>query len=124
MCAQIRKQLPILDTRALERTAAYLTPEAVIVYLRTLADLGETLLCGLHTPGALTRTGDALADAAHKLAGSAAMFGFERVAAAARKFEHAVQAGAADAPAMADSLGAAVEATCKEIHARTQRSRW
>ena len=46
------------------------------------------------------------------------MFGFERLATAARRFEHAVLTGAADAPALAAALAAAIEASLREMPAR------
>lgn len=112
-------QLSVLDPKAFERTSAYLTPETVASYLRTIATLGEALLRKLRDPDALTQNNDELAEAAHKLAGSAGMFGFERLAAISRNFERAAQSGAAEAPALADALCAAIEATHQEIHATT-----
>jgi HPt (histidine-containing phosphotransfer) domain-containing protein len=41
----------------------------------------------------LTTNDNALVETAHKLAGSAGMFGFERVASLARSFERAVETG-------------------------------
>jgi PAS domain S-box-containing protein len=112
-------ELPVLDPKAFERTAVHLSPETVTAHLKTIAEQGETLLHRLHKPDALTQSGDALAEAAHQLAGSAGMLGFERLAAAGRAFERAIQSGTADAPALADRMGAATEATCQEIYART-----
>ena len=103
--------LPVLDVAAFERTAAVLAPGAVTSYLETLARRGEALLLGLQTPDALASARADLATAAHALAGSAGMFGFERLAAVARRFERAVQSDAADAQVIADSLGAAIEAS-------------
>ena len=40
----IDPELPVLDRRAFERTAVHLAPEMVVTYLRTIAELGETLL--------------------------------------------------------------------------------
>ncbi len=68
--------------------------------------------------GALAHPADALADAAHTLAGSAGMFGFTRLATMGRGVERAVQTSAADLPARADELRAAVEATLHEIAGR------
>jgi len=110
--------LPVLDRKLFERTAGFLTPETLAHYMRTIAELGESLLCGLRESDALTRAGKALAEAAHTLAGSAGMFGFERLAAAGRGFEWAVQSGAAEAPALAAELCAAVEAARQVIHNR------
>ena len=67
----------------------------------------------------LTCTGDELAAAAHRLAGSAGMFGFQRLATVGRDFERAVQSGAPDAPVLAGALCTAIEDTRLEIRART-----
>jgi CheY-like chemotaxis protein/HPt (histidine-containing phosphotransfer) domain-containing protein len=121
-------ELPVLDPRMLEQTAAHLTPAAVATYMQAIAEHGETLLCGLREPDALARSGDALAELAHKLAGSAGLLGFTRLAAAGGKFEQAVLSDSADTAALADSLSAAIDATCREIHLRyarpETRSRW
>jgi hypothetical protein len=45
------------------------------------------------------------------------MFGFQRLSAIGRQFEQAVQSGSPEAPALADALSAAVEATLQEIQA-------
>ena len=47
------------------------------------------------------------------------MFGFERLAAAGRVFERALQSNVADTTALANRMGAAIGATCQEIYART-----
>ena len=114
----IGSELPVLDPGAFERTAAFLAPQAVVSYLQTLAERGKALLRGLHAPDALARTGSDLADAAHTLAGSAGMFGFERLAMVARCFEQAVQTNAAEAPDVTEALCAAIEASLQEMHSR------
>jgi len=73
-----------------------------------------------HAPDALAQTADALADAAHVLAGSAGMFGFERLAVVARHFEHALKSGTAEAPALAAAplaiaLGEVIEASLADM---------
>jgi HPt (histidine-containing phosphotransfer) domain-containing protein len=102
-----------------ERTVFYLPAEAVASYLQAIAERGEALLHRLLEPDALAHDGDRLADAAHAIAGSAGMFGFERLTMMGRRFERAVNAGAADAPALADGLSAALEATLAALRNRT-----
>ncbi len=111
-------ELAVLDPAAFGRTAAFLSREALASHLRTIAGRGEALLRALHAPGALASTGADLAAAAHTLAGSAGMFGFERLAAVARGFEHAVETGASDAQAFADGLAAAIKASLLEMPGR------
>jgi PAS domain S-box-containing protein len=119
MTAVIGSDLVIFNPTAFELTAFYLSTEAVSSYLEAIAERGEALLRGLRGPDALAQTGDELAEAAHTIAGSAGMFGFERLTAVGRRFERAVQAGAAEAPALADGLSAALEVTLQAIHDRT-----
>jgi PAS domain S-box-containing protein len=117
--AVIGSDLVVFNLAVFELTAFYLAPEAVASYMDAIAERGEALLRGLRGPDALVQTGDELAEAAHTIAGSAGMFGFERLTAVGRRFERAVQAGAAEAPALADGLSAALQVTLQAIHDRT-----
>ena len=111
--------LLVLNQEAFERTAFYLPSEAVSSYLEAITERGEALLRGLRMPDALVQSGEELADAAHTIAGSAGMFGFERLTVVGRRFERAMHAGAAEAPALADGLSAALAATLDALHERT-----
>jgi PAS domain S-box-containing protein len=111
----IGAELLVFNATSFERTASYLAPDAVASYLRTIADHGEALLRELAGPDALTCAGDRLAEAAHTLAGSAGMFGFERLAMISRRFEPAARCGAAEAPDLADGLSHAINATLQAI---------
>ena len=117
--AVVGSDLAVFNPAVFERTAFYLTSEAVASYMDAIAERGEALLRGLRGPDALMQTGDELAEAAHTIAGSAGMFGFERLTSLGRRFERAIQAGAAEAPALADGLAAALEVTLQTIHNRT-----
>jgi PAS domain S-box-containing protein len=119
MSAVIGSDLVVFNPTVFELTAFYLSSEAVSSYMEAIAERGEALLRGLRGPDALVQTGDELAEAAHTIAGSAGMFGFERLTSVGRRFERAVQAGAAEAPALADGLSAALEVTLQAIHERT-----
>jgi hypothetical protein len=110
-------ELAVLDPRTFDRTAAFLTTETVASYLVTIVTLGEALLRGLRPPNALMSGDKALVETAHKLAGSAGMFGFERLASLSLRFERAVETGVADV-ALADGLCRAIEATREEAHIR------
>ena len=114
-------ELPVLDPKVFDRTAAFLTPEIVASYLGTIVTLGEFLLHGLSGLDALTSNDEALVETAHKLAGSAGMFGFERVASLSRRFERAVETGTADLAALTGGLCASIEATCEEAHSVSNR---
>jgi CheY-like chemotaxis protein/HPt (histidine-containing phosphotransfer) domain-containing protein len=111
--------LPILDTTAFAFIVSSLGAAAASRHLQTLGEIGQALLLRLQAPDALTRDVDGLKGAAHTLAGSAGMFGFERLSVIGRRFELAVQTGAAEAPSLADGLEVAVAATLHEIHRRT-----
>jgi PAS domain S-box-containing protein len=117
--AVIGSDLVVFNPTVFELTAFYLAPEAVASYMDAIAERGEALLRGLRGPDALVQTGDELAEAAHTIAGSAGMFGFERLTAVGRRFERAIQAGAAETPALADGLSAALQVTLQAIHDRT-----
>ncbi len=111
----IGSELLIWDRKAFELTAAYLAPAAVATYLQTIAETSEALLQELLEPEALSRTGDALAGAAHKLAGSAGAFGFDRLAELSRRFERAVGSAAAETPAVCEGFAAAIEVSLQAI---------
>ena len=111
-------ELSVLDSTAFTLTASCLQPEAVDSYLRTIAELAEALRRDLRAADALSHTAEALAEAAHTLAGSAGMFGFHRLSVMGRSFERAVQSGAPEASDLASGLCAAIDATLQEIQAR------
>jgi signal transduction histidine kinase/HPt (histidine-containing phosphotransfer) domain-containing protein len=114
----IGADLLILDPNAFDRTAGFLSNTAVTGYLQTIANNAQILLGDLRKTDALTSSGDRLADAAHTLAGSAGLLGFQRLAALGRRFEQAIQSGAQDTPAITSALCAAIEATVQAIRDR------
>jgi len=107
--------LPVLALATLKRTAAFLKPAVLVSHLKTLTERGETLLRGLRGAEALTGNSGTLASSAHVLAGSAGMFGFERLAFVACRFETAVQSGAIELPDLAKDLSAALEVSIHEM---------
>jgi CheY-like chemotaxis protein/HPt (histidine-containing phosphotransfer) domain-containing protein len=112
----VGSELPICNSASFERTSGFLAPDAVASYLQTIADQGEALLRRLREPGALTRAPIELAEAAHILAGSAGMFGYERVATIARNFERAVRSGTVGTSTLAEGLSAVLKATILEMY--------
>jgi len=110
--------LPILDVAMMERTASFLSPETVAFHLRTIAGKCEALLDGLRSADAALCADGWLAEEAHSLVGSAGMFGFARLAAAASGFERAAGTAGVDAPAFAAGFGAALELTLPELQRR------
>ena len=114
-------KLPVLDAAVLNRTSALLTPEAVASYLDTLAYKAEGLQRGLGLRGDLQGDPSDLAEAAHALAGSAGMFGFERLVFMARHFERAVRSDPTQATLLADDLDAALEASLEGMRSRAHQ---
>lgn len=112
--------LPVLDMAEFDRTAAFLAPEALASYLQTIAGRGTALLDELHASGDLVHAKGTLAESAHTLSGSAGMFGFKRLAAVARRFEHAVQTAAPEAPAVALHLSVTIDASLEELRNRVR----
>ena len=109
---------PVINPQAFAHTVAFLLPETVASYLRTLLELGTTLLRALREPDALRGNTEDLASATHTLAGSAGMFGFQRLASAGQRFERALQTGSPEAAELAKHLDNAIEDTCHDIRER------
>jgi HPt (histidine-containing phosphotransfer) domain-containing protein len=111
--------LPILDPDTFTRTAGYLSPEAVSAYLHVLVERSEAMLVRLHLPPtSLPATSEPITAVAHALAGSAGMFGFERLAETARHFEYATEAHLPEASEMAKCLIQTTNASIREMRAR------
>ena len=111
----MESELPILNRAHFEKFTACFTPEKLAEHLVTFTERGQSLLRDLGEMDAAAGYSNEHADAAHALTGCAAMFGFERFAAASRTFERALQCAAAEAPTLAAQLCAAIEVTLKEI---------
>ena len=109
------RKYSLIDQAAFNRTVAHLRPEVTASYLETLARLGAVLLETLQEADALPRQGNKLAEEAHALAGSAGMFGFQRLAAIARRFERAAQPYPENASELVDGFCGAIKATVQEI---------
>jgi HPt (histidine-containing phosphotransfer) domain-containing protein len=108
--------MPVIDRTAFDRTAAFLPPASVDTHVQSIAERADDLLRQLRAPDAVTHVGDELIDAVHSLAGSAGMFGFERLSTVGRRFERALHSGSAETQALADGLAAALEATLQAIN--------
>ena len=114
----IDEGLPVCNEAAFERTAQFLQAATVAMSMRTIAELGETVLFGLCHMDDAASAEARLLEAAHTLAGSAGMFGFESLASIGRRFEQALQTDASEASAMAEEFRAAIEATLQAIETR------
>ena len=78
----------VVDQAGFNRTCSYLRPGVITTYLDTIAERSRAVLAALRAPGAADGW---LEDAAHTLAGSAGMFGFERMSRTASSFEFALK---------------------------------
>ncbi len=99
--------LPILDRTMFDDISQTLSARGVAENLQTLIARCERLLHGLQGSG-MPLPASELAEIAHKLAGGAGTFGFLRVAAAARWFEAAADAGAPETTELGDRLITAI----------------
>jgi HPt (histidine-containing phosphotransfer) domain-containing protein len=117
--AALGADLLVLDADALDRTAAVLKPEAVITYLRSLTGKAEALQEDLRARGEIQGSAQRLATSAHALAGSAGMFGFDRLVFVARHFERAAKTDPAQAAALAADLDMALNLSIAAMRTRT-----
>ncbi len=124
--------LPIRDAVAFDGVAAILPADAILTYLRTLGARGTTLLEELREQ---SRPADAISTIevgkpfprpeilvrqAHKLAGSAGMLGFQRLAFVASRFEQALEQASADGAALGERLDVVIEESLVEMRRRTR----
>jgi CheY-like chemotaxis protein len=115
----VGSELRVIDLETFKRTASFLAPRAVAAYLRKIAALAKALLVMLDGPEIPEYTDDEFAGAAHIVAGTAGMFGFERITVASRQFERATERGTSEAAPFAGALSAAIKATLPEIRSQT-----
>ncbi len=103
--------LPVLDQMTLERTAALLNGSSMRNFLETLTLRAQDLQNALATRSRSGKVDESLADSARRIAGSAGMFGFDRLAYVAKQFEEAVGNHSPDAEALAEDLDSVLEAS-------------
>jgi CheY-like chemotaxis protein len=107
--------LLIYNPAAFQRTAVFLPPDAVADYLNTLdSDVGA-LLITMRDPDVLVHGAAGLAGAVHAVAGSGGMFGFERLATAARFFERAAETASPEIQVLAEHLILVLEASLEAL---------
>ncbi len=112
--------LPIVNQATLDQTVAMLPSAATGGYFLTLAEKIETLTRALAGPDRLSDDGASLVELTHALAGSAGMFGFERLVFAATEFEKMTTIDLATALAEADGLHATLQASLAELRRMTR----
>jgi N-acyl amino acid synthase of PEP-CTERM/exosortase system len=116
--AEFGSDLRILNPAVFERTAAFLEPQMVASHLRTLAERSEDLLSSIGAKGVAPAGTEVLAAASHTLAGGAGMFGFERLAAIAGRFENASKSDAKELAVLVGGLTATIRASVQEMRHR------
>jgi PAS domain S-box-containing protein len=112
LCQPLAK---VFDRTTFDQAAVHLAPEVVLSCLQTLSEQAEHLWSGLLVAEAESSNPNSMADAAHALAGSAGMFGFDRLCATARQFEHAVLSNATESAVPTADLVAALKTSLSEM---------
>ena len=107
--------LPVLDLVTLERTAALLNGSSMRHFLETLTRRAEDVRHSLAARGRSAGMDESLAEAAHKIASSAGMFGFDRLAHVAKQFEDAVKAHSPETGALAEDLDSVLVASLSAL---------
>lgn len=112
---EMRAALPVLDTDVFAVNTKFLSPATILSYLEMVLADTQALQRSLRSLKAGRPVDDAVADAAHKLAGKAGMLGFARVTAASLSFERSARTGAAVEPAITTALDATLDASAEEL---------
>jgi CheY-like chemotaxis protein len=116
-----------VDSGMFERTSAMLPPDVLQYSLQTLAERARILVDRIQADGGRPDQAHELANLAHALGGSAGMFGFRRLAAAAKTYESAVQSDAAESTVLvrelADVATQAVAVLAEKLKAAPPASR-
>jgi signal transduction histidine kinase/DNA-binding response OmpR family regulator len=116
--AHAETEAPVCDTEMFDRTASFLSREDVRKHVKTLAARSEEILGQLRAPANTNTEQNDLLAAAHSVAGSAGMFGFQRLSQSARRYELAVVRGLADRGPATRGLVAAIETTLCDMRGR------
>jgi PAS domain S-box-containing protein len=116
--AQPESEAPVCDTEMFDRTASFLSREDVRKHVKTLAARSEEILGQLRAPANTNDGQSDLLAAAHSVAGSAGMFGFQRLSQSARRYELAVVRGLPEREPATRGLVAAIETTLHDMRGR------
>jgi CheY-like chemotaxis protein/HPt (histidine-containing phosphotransfer) domain-containing protein len=115
---KIGSEVPLIDFETFKRTASFIAPKMLASYLRKVLAVTKTLLVMLDGPPIPEYDSNEFAGIAHIVAGTAGMFGFERLTATSRQFERATESGTPDSAPLGDALSAAIKETLPEIRSR------
>jgi PAS domain S-box-containing protein len=116
--AECDTDAPVCDTEMFDRTASFLSREDVRKHVKTLAARSEEILGQLRGPANSNIGQDDLLAAAHSVAGSAGMFGFQRLSQSARRYELAVVRDLPEREPATRGLVAAIETTLRDMEMR------
>ncbi len=109
----------VFDRSVFDRTTSFLAPAIVTSHIQGMSDQVGAIIRRLRVRGHDASGAAEIAEAAHVLAGSAGMFGFRRLAAAARRLECAARASAIDdGDAIASELLAGAAAAREAVSRR------
>ena len=107
---------PVCDPHMFSQTASFLTQEALHAHVKTLAARSEEILAQLRAPAGITAK--TLVDAAHSVAGSAGMFGFQRLSLSARRYEQILERDLPEQGPALQGFIAAIEVTLQHMQGR------
>jgi len=108
---------PVFNTRTFEHVGIFLDADKLEKHRATLAARCIAFRDRISEPDALSHGQAALISAAHALAGSALMLGYDRAGNTARLFENAMRAEAPDAGALAAHLVSVLDETIEFMQA-------
>jgi signal transduction histidine kinase/CheY-like chemotaxis protein/HPt (histidine-containing phosphotransfer) domain-containing protein len=108
---------PVFNKRTFDHVGIFLDAEKMDKHRATLAARCIAFRARISEPDALSHGQGALVSAAHALAGSALMLGYDRAGNTARLFENAMRAEAPDAGALAAHLVSALDETIEFMQA-------
>lgn len=107
--------LPILNLDTYETSMSWLSPEKVTKYLDEIATSIMGVMAHLRTELASAYRDPALLNVVHKIIGSAGLVGFQRLSAAASRFQQEILSGAPGTRQLAESLIPTLNLTLEEI---------
>jgi signal transduction histidine kinase/CheY-like chemotaxis protein/HPt (histidine-containing phosphotransfer) domain-containing protein len=110
---------PVFNKRTFDHVGIFLDAEKMDKHRATLAARCIAFRARISEPDALSHGQGALVSAAHALAGSALMLGYDRAGNTARLFENAMRAEAPDAGALAAHLVSVLDETIEFMQAST-----
>ncbi len=113
--AETDKQPVAFNRTTFDDMAAILSPETIASYLSTIRDRSTSLSRALQELGNPARPDATLGSAAHVLAGSAGMFGFEQLAAAAQSFDRAIKRDEPVTQMLIERLSTTVDTLIEEV---------